>query len=891
MPALKGGASIAPGTFLGRYRIERLLGAGGMAEVYAARDERLGRGVALKVLPDGDTARVERFIREAQLASSLSHPAVVAVHDSGEARLDDDRVVHYLAMELIDGEDLARWARGRDLRKVIAAIADVADGLSRAHASGIIHRDLKPRNIMVANGGHAKVLDFGVAKLTERAEGLPSQADTAPTAAVGTAAYMSPEQIEGRDLDPRTDIFSLGCVLFEIVTGRPPFQRATPVETMHATLHDPTPSIRGVRSDVPPGLERVVRKCLVKDREERYQSMKDVALDLRELLREDATAPATPSRRRSLLAIGLALAAVVILLAIWNAVRIDREVRAPLQAPPQPTMIRMTNSGNIMAGAISPDGNYIAYVTHEGEMQTLWVKQIATATAVRVIPPATVDYTELRISPDGNYIYYGVATRAEPNVYNLMQIPLLGGTPRRIAPDFDGWMTVSPDGKQVAFRRFSAIERVYRMTIADIESGAERVVLSRRYPDMIGNLAWSPNGRVISFTGARMNAKTGPVLFNLDLPTGRITTIESPQWRSFGSMAWMPDGSGLVVTAADQLQQPLQVWLLPADGPARKITSDVSQYELATVTANARNVAVGRSELSANIWLVPLDNPRDARALTSGLGNRTGMGGVRFLPDGSILYIAPDNGKPSLHVVSRAGGDGRPVVRAMTAWDPAVSPDGRRIAFLSDRSGALEIWTCNRDGSDLQQLTKDGRPIQSRARAGESALGASASPTWFPDSRSLAFASMGTVQAAWKMTIGTPNLQRLTNAPVSVPRVSPDGSRLLCRLRSTEPGVPLWRTALVPIGTNEPTRYFDVPRHGGPPNAQWLADGSRFAFVDNAGGVANIWIQDLRGGEPRQVTQFDSGEICAYDVSSDARYIAVSRCERVNDLVMIRDFR
>ena len=864
-----------------------------MAEVYAARDMKLGRGVALKVLPDGDSARVERFIREAQLASSLSHPAVVTVHDSGEARLDDDRVVHFLAMELVEGEDLARWARGRDLRKVIAALADVADGLARAHASGIIHRDLKPHNIMVANGGHAKILDFGVAKLTERAEGAPSQTDTAPTAAVGTAAYMSPEQIEGRDLDPRTDIFSLGCVLFEIVAGRSPFQRATPVETMHATLHDPMPSIRGMRSDVPSGLERVIRKCLVKDREERYQSMKDVALDLRELAREGADASVSePPRRRWPLVAGLALAVVVIAIAMWNVARIARESRARPFAPPRPTMVRMTNSGNILAGAISPDGNYIAYVTMDGDMETLWVKQVATATAVRIIPPEPVYYTHVQISPDGNYVFYGVARRSEPNINDLMQIPLLGGTPRKIAGDFDGWLTVSPDGKQVAFRRFSAVERVYRLTIADVESGAERVVLTRRFPEIIGNLAWSPRGRVISFTGGRINVTNGgPVLFNLDLPTGRITTIDSPRWKSFGSMMWMPDGSGLVVTAGDQLQ-PLQVWFLPADGtPARKVTSDVSKYELATVTADSRSIAVGRAEISANVWLVAIDNPRDARALTSGLGNRTGMGGVRFLPDGSVLYVGLDNGTPTLHVVSRSGGDGRPLARGITSWDPVVSPDGRRIAFLSDRTGPLEIWTCNRDGSDLQQVTRDGRPVGAKLRAGEESLGSSASPSWFPDSRSLAFASSGRVQAAWKTTIGTPDLERLTMAPVNVPRVSPDGTRLLCRLRSTEPGVPLWRTAIVPIGPNKPVQYFDVPRFGAPPNAQWFPDGARFAFVDYTDGVANVWVQDVRGGQPRKLTQFDSGEICAYDISSDAKYIAVSRCERVNDLVLIRDFR
>ncbi|MGZ7078869.1 MAG: protein kinase domain-containing protein [Thermoanaerobaculia bacterium] len=895
MPTVKGGASIVAGTMIGRYRIERLLGAGGMGEVYAARDSQLGRTISLKLLLQNggpDPARVERFIREAQLASSLSHPAVVTVFDSGEARLDDDRVVHFLAMELIDGEDLGRWARGRDPRKIAAAMAEVADGLAKAHASAIIHRDLKPKNIMVTSGGHPKILDFGVAKLTERAEGAPSETDTAPTAAIGTAMYMSPEQVEGRELDPRSDIFSFGSVLFEILVGKPPFQRATPVEAMHAILHDPTPSIQTTRRAVPPEMERIVRKCLVKEREERYQSIKDVALDLREVARDERpeSRPAAPSRL-PLLAGGLILAAVVILLSLWNSARVRREM--PVEAAPQPrqTMIRMTNSGNILAGTISPDGNYIVYVTSEGEDETMWVKQIATATAVRIVPSQSVYYTEVRISPDGNYVYYGMAKRSEPNVFDLMRVPLLGGASRRIVADFDSWFALSPDGKQVAFRRFNAIERLFRVHVIDIDNGVERTILRRKYPDFLGNIAWAPDGRHITVVGGRWNVDTAPVLLNLDLVDGSIAKLKSPQWRSFNSLTWLPDGSGLIVTAGDQLQ-PLQVWFVPSDGAAaRKITTDLSKYDTATVTADSKSIAVGRAEITSNIWLVSLDDPRTARALTTGLGNRNGMGGLTFLPDGSVLYVSTDEGRPNMRAVGRSGAEAHSL-SPMAAWDPVVSPDGQRIAFLSDRSGQIEIWTSNPAGGELQQMTQFGRPIAQHASGNsESVLGASASPSWFPDSRSLAFVSMGSVQAAWKMTIGTPALERLTDAPANTPKVSPDGNWILCRLRSTKPGVPLWRTALVRVGAKEEPRYFDVPSYGGPPTMQWFPDGKRFAFVDHVAGIANLWVQDIDRSAPRQLTHFDAGEICGFALSGDSKFAAVSRCERVNDLVLIRGFR
>ncbi|MGZ8852515.1 MAG: serine/threonine-protein kinase, partial [Thermoanaerobaculia bacterium] len=228
MSRLKPEGSIASGTAIGRYVVERLLGSGGMGEVYAARDQQLGRLVALKILaPDraGDPSRVRRFLREAQLASSLSHPAIVTVYDSGSATLAAGSTVHFLAMELIDGDTLSSWTRTtRDVQKIVEQLAGVADGLARAHENGIVHRDLKPQNIMIARGGHPKILDFGVAKLTETQPGGDSL-ETAPSHAVGTGAYMAPEQVEGAPVDHRADIFSFGAVLYEALTGRAPFAR------------------------------------------------------------------------------------------------------------------------------------------------------------------------------------------------------------------------------------------------------------------------------------------------------------------------------------------------------------------------------------------------------------------------------------------------------------------------------------------------------------------------------------------------------------------------------------------------------------------------------------------------------------------------------------------
>src|SRR5450432_1736347 len=360
--------SIASGTIIDRYLVDVLLGTGGMGEVYAARDQQLGRTVALKILaPDraADPSRVQRFLREAQLASSLSHPAIVTVYDSGSTTLADGRVVYFLAMELVDGETLSVWARSaRDPQKIVELLAIVADGLARAHASGIVHRDLKPQNIMVARGGHPKILDFGVAKLIEPQPGVADSSETAPSQAVGTGAYMAPEQVEGVAVDHRADIFAFGAVMYEALTGRAPFARGTIVESMHAVLHDQPET-----PDVAPELARIIRKCLVKDREERYQSIKDVAIDLREAL----SAPSVgTSRAKARVHTGIAFG-VAILLATFIALAFGRDRRngpSALAAPNPVTplmMRRVTNSGNISAGAVSPDGNYIVHSTVDGE--------------------------------------------------------------------------------------------------------------------------------------------------------------------------------------------------------------------------------------------------------------------------------------------------------------------------------------------------------------------------------------------------------------------------------------------------------------------------------------------------------------------------------------------
>jgi eukaryotic-like serine/threonine-protein kinase len=858
------GGSFPGGTRLGRYEIVSLLAAGGMGEVYVARDTHLGRRVALKVLPPeltADSERTARFVREAEASSALNHPAIVTVHDAGVAE-----GVQYLAMELIDGEPLSEWMRAhRDQRRALELMAQVAEGLAAAHAHGIVHRDLKPANIVVGRGGWAKVVDFGVAKLTERVNAKPhadearrvAPGDTAPLAVIGTAAYMAPEQIEGRAVDHRADVYAFGVVLHELLTGR------APIDNLAQRTVD----------KLPRDLQRILRRCLAKDPELRYQSMKDLALDLREASLEDE-----PARKKPRLL--WAAAAILGAVAVWIALGWVLDSATPVQARRDQTqMSRMTNSGKIAGAAISPDGKYLVHVVREGDQQALWVRQVATGTLTRIAPPEPRYYFNVRVSPDGNYVFYGSATRAEPNVVDLFQIPLLGGTPRRIASDIEFEFTLSPDGQQAAFRRFNAFDREHRLTVVTIDSGEEEIVLRRRHPQQIDDPAWSPDGKSIAFAGRENSKKRG--IYLLDLATRDVEQHPSPEWPGFGSMSWMADGSGLLVTVYDR-EAPPQIWLLARNGAARKITSDINAYSDVTATADASTIAAVRDESDSNIWTLDLTEgtrPGTAalRPVTTGLGNFFGGGGVLWLNEREVVYTSMADRMPTFFAIAADGStQPRRIVHGMISWQPALSPDGTKIAFVSEKGGSQEIWICDSDGQNPRPLTH---------------IGPASTPSFTPDGKAVVFLTGGEKQAAWRIDVDGNGLEQITDLPTSRPVVSPDGKWLLCRLRSREPNVRLWRTALVPMDGSAPPRLFDVPAYGGEVFLQWHPDGEAFSFLDAKDGISNVWLQDVSGGAPRQATFFESGEIYSFGWSRDGKKLVLSRGEPTSDAVLIRNFR
>jgi len=851
--------SVPAGTRVGRYEIVSLLGAGGMGEVYAALDPNLGRRVALKILPPHrtkDPDRVARFVREAHASSALNHPSIVSVHDAGS-----DGNVHFLAMELIDGEPLSDWLRkNRSLPRAIELMAQVAEGLDRAHVNGIIHRDLKPENIMVSRAGYAKIVDFGVAKLTERTNGNTAHTGaTTPTSRVGTTAYMAPEQVEGRPLDARADVFAFGTVLYEVLTGTNPFASPRYADTLHNIAHL-EPSL----DTVPRELRKIVRRCLQKEPDQRYHSLKDAALDLREAVAESA-----PRRSHAWLVVA-ALLVPLLAIAAWFLVSRQRAERLP-----EMKMTRLTNSGNVETAAISPDGRYLVYAAKEGELQALYVKQIATGTTTRIAEPSPLFYYSLSVSPDGNYVYYVSSTRAEPNVGDLHSLPLLGGPARKVATDIEYWYSLSPDGTQVAFRRFNAFEREHRITIARVDGGGEEVVLRRRYPGFADMPTWTPDGKALTFAGG-VEGKKDAGLYRLSLDSGNVTRVAKTKFPGIRSYAALPDGNGFVMTVYDR-EQPPQIWFAAnGEDVGRKITNDIAAYHSVTPTADSKSFVAVRDVTDSNIYAAPVGG-KTLTPVTTGIGNFVGTAGVRWLGNREILYTAMASGTPTLMVAGRDGGPARRLIHKAGAWHPSVSRDGRRIAFVSDKTGTNQVWVMDANGENVRQLTR---------------ATAAGGPTISPDGRFVYYLTQHDTQYVWRIDIeGRNQPERLTSVPTSRAVISPDGRWLLCRLRSSEPNVPLWRTALVPLDAKGPTRYFNAPRFGGSPNLQWHTSSESFLYIDWKDGIANIWSQPIDGGEPHPLTFFDAGEIFAFDLSPDGTTLALSRGLPSSDAVLIRDFR
>jgi eukaryotic-like serine/threonine-protein kinase len=692
------------GKVLAQYQICEKLGEGGMGVVWKARDTHLDRFVALKTLPAerlADPERKRRSVQEAKAASALNHANIVHIYDIAE--VDG---IQFISMEYVPGKTLDQLIgrKGLRLNEALKYAVQIADALAQAHSAGIIHRDLKPSNVIVGENGQVKVLDFGIAKLTEVATGefgktatmrAPDGPSTEEGAIVGTVAYMSPEQAEGKRIDARSDIFSFGSMLYEMVTGRQAFHGDSKLSTLSAILKDDPKPVSSV-ADVPRDLEKIINRCLRKDPDRRYQTMADLKVALQELKEESESGKLTgvasagvPAQRKSRRMWTLAGTAVLLIVLIAVGFWFLR----PRSHPISKTVPLTSYPGRQINPAFSPDGKQVAFAWdgEQGGNFDIYIKLVDAGTPLR-LTNTPANETAPAWSPDGRYIAFcrDLGERSE-----VWVIPALGGPERRLGesavvdlPDWGSRLSWSPDGKFLALADRSTSASPFSLYLMSHQTGEKRRLTSA--PNgYLGDIAltFSPNGKTLAFI--RMRNLGTMAIYLLSLSSSGSAEGEAqrltPDQAWIGGFDFTPDGRTIVFSSGQYANTNL--WAVSAIGgkPERLVGGENAAG--ISISRASNRLVYSRFSFDVNIWRIPGLNALDK--------NRA--------PTRFIASTLPDA-------------------------EPQFSADGRKIVFTSSRSGTHSIWICDRDGLNAVELTSFD----------DTTVG---SPRWSPDSQWVAFDS------------------------------------------------------------------------------------------------------------------------------------------------------
>ena len=868
-----------------------------MGDVYLAEDQKLGRKVALKFLPQEfvqNADRLRRFELEARAASGLNHPNIVTIFDVGHS---DGH--HFIASEYIEGQTLRDRITASGPLTVAQAIdvaTQVAAALSAAHAAKIVHRDIKPENIMIREDGYIKVLDFGLAKhdapasVAGKGSVFPTKtfAQTEPGTVLGTVQYMSPEQARGLDLDSRTDLFSLGVVLYEMTAGRIPFEGATRSDVIVSILNKEPVQLSIRVPDVPPQLEWIVNKALRKDREERYQTAKEMHGDLRALQQKSDprlgstvhTSTATSSvphtsvpvatssaeyvvqgiRKHKIAAAAVLLVGLIGSFLLWRENRPERTAVATENKSVR--ISRLTTHGIAGIAAISGDGKLVVYSTESSGQQSLWLKQIATGSNVSIVPPAMVNYIGLTFSQDGNYIY---CVRQDPgaSVPALYKTPVLGGTPIKILDHVDSPVAASPDGKSLAFVRWHSDEA--RLMTSAIDGSSLVIQLHMPPPGFISSVAWSPDGSRLFFAGGQGDDL--PKLYQTVVGSGKRSVVTEGPWGDFRGVVAGPDPNQLLVSAAHPSTNYFyQVWSIPlGEGSPMRITNDPNNYVGLSASANSTSLVTIQNDRLSDIWITPADGTTGPKQIT--FERYDGRSGVSWTPDGKILFA---DRHFDLWLMDRDATNRR----LLTSDEhsnryPFMTPDGNRIIFESWRkhSGGqtCSLWAMSADGSNPQRL------IGTKCLTTATCTG---SCEWIYFDRH----RMG--NGIWKIPLTGGEAVEVIKEPTYDPAISPDGKKLAV----IDPSK--FSIAIYPVTGRSVLTTFKLEDGLEPKFLRWKPDGSAMAYIATKAGISNLWLQAVDGSTATQITNFDRDHIFSFDWFKDGSLV-VSRGATQNDVMLI----
>ncbi len=856
--------AIASGTRLGPYEILAPLGAGGMGEVYRARDTRLQREVAIKVLPaalSADPERLKRFEREARAASALNHPNIVTIHEIGR-----ERDAAYIAMELVEGKTLRELTVGgpMPLRRILGLASQIADGLAKAHGAGIVHRDLKPENVMVSKDGFLKILDFGLAKLVEPQSGevsaMPTVAETEtrPGTVMGTVAYMSPEQASGEPLDFRSDQFSFGSILYEMATGQKAFQKKTAAETMSAIIRDEPEPVGKLRPELPLAVRWIVDRCLAKEPEERYASTRDLARDLasvRDHISEVTSgsgamlaAAQKPRRRVTTVVLGLALLAAM--------VATDWQVRRRLAAPPSsPAFTRLTfRQGTVQYARFAPDGQTIVMGTRwfgDPPRTQLYRTQIGSPEYSRFNFEGDI----LAISPS-NELAILQNPRDGGTVGTLARVQMSGGTPRQVLEGVAyAGADFSPDGKDLAVSH-AVEEGEHRLEfpIGKVLKEAGHAHAPR----------FSRDGRLIAFWG--FQEETGAAAISVIGRDGKGKRVLSGGWvvtENLGAPCWSADGREVWFTASEHPNSPAALWAVDLSGKRRLLMRVPGDLELDDVSKDGRAIFLHIMYAAFSQRFASASDPSEHE--------------LSWLDKSSFADLSADGRTILLNEIGEGAGGGSVIYMRGTDGSPAV------------RLGAGEGWTLSPDGKWVLAMnapavgkpptlfllpTGPGQPVELvREDFTDYSWG-----SFLPDGKSVVYsaAAKNGSSHAYVQAVSGGKPRVIGPDGFSLPKrskVSPDGKylvghqddkTLLVSMDGASPNRVLSGLSLQDqiSGWSKDSRHLYTFRGGGPPRQVWLYDiltGERrlwkeFPYDLAMGGIgvhvtpgADAWVVSERG--------------------------------------------
>ena len=888
--AAGGNTFSAVGREIGPYRVKSLLGLGGMGEVYRAVDTRLDRSVALKFLPSEFTheaERIRRFEREARAASALNHPNIVTIYEIGQS----DGTC-FIATELVEGQTLRDMMQRSPMhtKEAINVVGQVADALSAAHSAGIIHRDIKPENIMVRPDGYVKVLDFGLAKLTEaapshdepRKKTVSVHTDTG--AVMGTVAYMSPEQALGEEVDQRSDIFSLGVVLYELTTGKHPFKGSTAAATFDALLNRDPPPVADTK--LSPELERIIGRALEKDRELRYQTASDLRAELKRWQRTVDSSPthslrigARRSRSRAprpSLVIGGFAFLLVVASAVFFAWRRSPRVTSD---PPfkNVSFTQLTDQpGTELFPSLLPDGKSIVYASKASGNWDLYLQRVGGKNPVNLTADSTADETQPSFSPDGERI----AFRSERERGGIFVMGATGESVKRLT-DFGYHPAWSPDGSEVVFATHNiedpndrSLERS-DIWVVNVATGVKRQLTG----ETIGDAAqpqWSPSGARIAYWGRQKGGQRDV----WTIPASGGTPVAVTDDAAFDwNPVWAPDGKYLYF-ASDRGGQ-MNLWRVPIEERTGKVTG--APESLTTPSPYAQHLSFSRDGRRA-VYVSQVGSKNILKAgFNPDLAELTGQPvaitqGFKYTsqpnlsPDGEwYVYSTQGEKQEDLFIIDK---DGTGPPRQLTDdhfkdRHPRWSPDGNRIVFYSDRSGRYEAWTINRDGSGLQQMTFNTELTVIYS-------------FWSPDGGRLAYNLRD--ESCWIMEVNKPwaeqTPQRVPNPPnqSEVFRAfswSPDGRKLGGWIN------PPTQNAGILIYTFETNSFERVTNFGSRP--LWLRDSRRLLFRD----AGKLFLVDSETKKTQQISLNSPLPVAEYGLTADNRMIYYTLAATEADIWMI----